>query len=212
MTNIVERLRKLSAETTLMQSIPVQEAARYIEFLESSWDRCRSECEEHEQLASVKKERDELVAALEKINNVSLGHPYAGVTCGELARAAIAKLGADKTGERKGYEMIDKELLELAAKAAGFKICSYQHGKANCYGLDGKHNFHWNPLTDDGDALRLAVKLELTLGIPFDHTIAMVWTNDISNFIGNAEKEGGIYAATRRAIVRAAAAIGKNMK
>jgi hypothetical protein len=70
----------------------------------------------------------------------------------------------------------------------------------------------WNPLIDDGEALRLAVNLELTLGAPFDRTIAMVWTNDITNFTGSAEKEGNIYAATRRAIVKAAANIGKNMK
>lgn len=33
----------------------------------------------------------DLLAALEQINNVALGHPYAGCTCGEIARAAIAK-------------------------------------------------------------------------------------------------------------------------
>lgn len=51
--------------------------------------------------------------------------------------------------------MTDKELLELAAKAAG-----YQYAKFGGYivvdGIPG----NWNPLTDDGDALRLAVKLK----------------------------------------------------
>jgi hypothetical protein len=105
--------------------------------------------------------------------------------------------------------MTDKKLLELAAKAAGIDL-NQVNGPIVNGGVRLQDN--WNPLTDDGDALRLAVKLELTLGAPFDHTIAMVWTSDITNFTGSAEKEGNIYAATRRAIVKAAANIGKNMK
>ena len=41
------------------------------------------------QLVEMQKRVDLLKAALEKINNVALGHPYAGCTCGEIARAAI---------------------------------------------------------------------------------------------------------------------------
>lgn len=52
----------------------------------------------------------------------------------------------------------DRELLEMAAKAA-----RYQYAKHGGYivvdGIPG----NWNPLTDDGDALRLAVKLEIEL-------------------------------------------------
>lgn len=55
---------------------------------------------------------------------------------------------------------------------------------------------HWNPLVDDGDALRLAAKLYLWEPIRLAH-------REVS-----ADVE--IYAATRRAIVRAAAAIGKD--
>jgi len=106
--------------------------------------------------------------------------------------------------------MTDKELLELAAKAAGIID---GHWLGDCFWVgayDG--GYEWNPLTDDGDALRLAVKLELTIGKPFEHKIALVWLDDITSFAGNSEKEGGIYAATRRAIVRAAAKIGKEIK
>ena len=66
----------------------------------------------------------------------------------------------------------------------------------------------WNPLTDDGDALRLAVKLGISVLY--------------SDFTGEAEARWnrGAYrlteygpddplAATRRAIVRAAAEIGR---
>lgn len=63
-------------------------------------------------------------------------------------------------------------------------------------------NVEWNPLTDDGDALRLAVALGLVVdcsrpsaGAPFySHTHAEIGCTDWN-------------AATRRAIVRAAAAM-----
>jgi hypothetical protein len=59
----------------------------------------------------------------------------------------------------------------------------------------------WNPLERDGDALRLAV----TLGI--------LASPELWNYIGFEQLLGKdkdcIYAATRRAIVRAAAAIGE---
>ena len=103
--------------------------------------------------------------------------------------------------------MTDKELLELAAKAVGIDLSD-----ATFDAWGDVIQSEWNPLIDDGEALRLAVNLELTLDAPFDRTIAMVWTNDITNFTGSAKKEGNIYAATRRAIVKAAANIGKNMK
>ena len=108
--------------------------------------------------------------------------------------------------------MTDKELLELAAKAAGISIGPYYANHDAYLKEPFQENIFWNPLTDDGDALRLAVKLELTIGKPFEHKIALVWLDDITSFAGNSEKEGGIYAATRRAIVRAAAEIGKEVK
>lgn len=80
--------------------------------------------------------------------------------------------------------MTDKELLELAAKAA--------------FGEFGKQIVEggWNPLTDDGDALRLAVKC---LGVYMLKYSSEDWEY--------CKQDG--YAATRRAIVRAAAAIGE---
>lgn len=99
----------------------------------------------------------------------------------------------------------NKTLLELAAKAAGV-ILEY----ADDEGLkpyDSKTNVDWNPLTDDGDALRLAVKLGLHI---------TVWPDAIgigTNGKGYEELKwtDDPYAATRRAIVRAAAAIGESM-
>jgi hypothetical protein len=103
--------------------------------------------------------------------------------------------------------MSDRELLELAAKAA-FPDCS-----TLTYPLDWVRDCvgEWSPLTDDGDALRLAVKLELDLLIYADG--AEVLSKTTSPILEDAYKDHGMdaCAATRRAIVRAAAAIADAM-
>lgn len=115
--------------------------------------------------------------------------------------------------------MNDRELLELAAKAAGHKIGNWieAQGFKSGFATDAQVEV-WNPLTDDGDALRLAVKLQLT--IENDHL------NSDSCCVSNRddgvsiEESSGLagdsisatdYATTRRAIVRAAAEIGRGM-
>ena len=53
--------------------------------------------------------------------------------------------------------MTDRELLELAAKAAGYILGAHSiHAHKVCLG-----GVEWNPLTDDGDALRLASDLSI---------------------------------------------------
>jgi hypothetical protein len=59
--------------------------------------------------------------------------------------------------------MSDKELLKDAAKAAGIKLVFDADGfPRNCTGMEPAMNIFaaklWNPIDDDGDALRL--KLE----------------------------------------------------
>jgi hypothetical protein len=109
--------------------------------------------------------------------------------------------------------MNDREMLELAAKAAGHKIDWYipTSGSDEPY-IDGRV---WNPLTDDADALRLAVKLGLSVG-PHPKLKEMeCWIFPISSehSVQVCEPVGNdAFAATRRAIVRAAAEIGKGMK
>lgn len=98
----------------------------------------------------------------------------------------------------------DRELLELAAKAAGHKLGEDWSCLPEGIFINGDDRFsgdEWNPLTDDGDALRLAVKLNLLYG--------KVFTRGVSD---NHEDGDDIYAATRRAIVRAAAKIGEAMQ
>ena len=98
----------------------------------------------------------------------------------------------------------DRELLELAAKAAG-----YQYMPANgCIVVDGIPGT-WNPLTDDGDALRLAVRLSLMIDTDYNSHTA-VGSASLGEIL--EDHNGDPLAATRRAIVRAAAAIGDGMQ
>ena len=104
--------------------------------------------------------------------------------------------------------MTDRELLEAAAKAAG--IAGEWQAGAFFIGdqIDpdyGPMVRAWNPLRNDGDALRLAVALELDFMVrsaPFKATVSAPG--------GHWVEESGAdrLTATRRAIVRAAAAIG----
>ena len=94
--------------------------------------------------------------------------------------------------------MTDRELLELAAKAIGIKL------RYNSWGnRDARQP--WDPLTDDGDALRLAVKLKIRIGF---RPCAYADTPSGVRFFGAHERDDAD-ARTRRAIVRAAAEIGK---
>ena len=140
--------------------------------------------------------------------------------------------------------MTDRELLELAAKAAGWTGWQSKHGYWNLTSPEGESSTHchhwnaycpdtgeklreptfadaiaqtnWNPLTDDGDALRLAVKIGIRdyFGIEVQKTCAQAtcfepWEHCEFEYHGDNQDP---YAATRRAIVRAAAEIGKEMK
>ena len=88
----------------------------------------------------------------------------------------------------------DRELLEAAAKAAGIDL------------LRGPY-ITWNPLTDDGDAFRLMVKLDIDVVHAFGTRTAVA-----ENTSGYAAEGQDPYKSTRRAIVHAAADIGKEMK
>ena len=106
--------------------------------------------------------------------------------------------------------MTDREMLEMAAKAAGIDISRMTYMEDNYF--YGNH-IKWAPLTDDGDALRLAVKLDFRIDVDKDRAWAAVMTPrhlGIDSILETNEN-GDPYAATRRAIVRAAAEIGKAM-
>jgi hypothetical protein len=105
--------------------------------------------------------------------------------------------------------MNDKALLEFAAKAANIRLGAFVAPRAATTS-DGL----WAPLDDDGDALRLAVKLDIDFYQGDDDGPAMY----AGYFIGVREQwcieQHGVdkQSAARRAIVRAAAEIGKAMQ
>jgi len=99
----------------------------------------------------------------------------------------------------------DRELLELAAKAAGLKVI-YNAGDRGLWLPE--EDDEWNPLTDDGDALRLAVKLRFRVDVDFDRVDVSDQFGAAAEYLYRLPSPTDPYAATRRAIVRAAAEIG----
>lgn len=107
--------------------------------------------------------------------------------------------------------MTDRELLEKAAKAAELDTLMWCGPRGwLCEENGSLPRYYWNPLTDDGAALRLAVKLRMKLRIEDYGGAARI--DDGGRWSAcEAHLHGGTEAATRRAIVRAAASIGEKM-
>ena len=100
--------------------------------------------------------------------------------------------------------MTDKELIELAAKAAGITGTWHRKGFV---AYSGWSKGIFNPLTDDGDALRLAVNIGISIEVSDYGVDAVIQSG--RKFEGWGSR---IECAARRAITRAAAQIGKEMK
>lgn len=118
--------------------------------------------------------------------------------------------------------MNDRELLELAARAAGIKARWFrvnkwrqvggnrmQTGQEDVFGTH--HRKPWNPLTDDGDALRLAVKRGLVVTPDRENQRTLVSNQAGHEYCAIYWDKLGEMAATRLAITEAAAEIGKSM-
>ena len=101
----------------------------------------------------------------------------------------------------------DRELLVLAAKAASYEYCKHG-GYIVVDGIPGKN---WDPLTDDGDALRLAVKLKIDILQRIAEPRVAAVAAMHSPKIESVPDEGQRLSVTRTVIVRAAAAIGEKM-
>jgi len=113
--------------------------------------------------------------------------------------------------KQQEMKMDDKRLLRLAALAAGYKSFEYFETSGDEPGLyvhDNSVGF-WMPLSDDGDALRLSVHLNIHIYQYGELTTTRAST-DIYSY--DVRADGDKYAATRRAIVRAAAAIGEQLE
>ena len=105
--------------------------------------------------------------------------------------------------------MTDRELLEAAAKAAGLEI--YIEAIGSRLEVTYRNTLKlWNPLTDDGDALRLAVTLRIVIDFWLIPHLGMAGTVNFGKYhdaIFISEQD--IQESTRRAIVEAAAEIGR---
>ena len=99
--------------------------------------------------------------------------------------------------------MTDRELIEAAAKAAGIAY-EFHHGCGDSLHLTDPASpaIYWNPLVNDGQALRLAVTLGLVVDCGRPSAGQPFYSHEFAE-IGNADPA----ASTRRAITRAAAAL-----
>lgn len=105
----------------------------------------------------------------------------------------------------------DRELLELAAKAAGYETWWGRDHQDEMLFMRLKNpdptgkcsGIGWNPLTDDGDALRLAADALGVIEFVIDE-----WPDEEAGVMRRKVNK----PATRRAIVRAAAVIGEAMQ
>lgn len=114
--------------------------------------------------------------------------------------------------------MSDRDLLEKAAKAAGIEGQYFESDNPIHTGIyRAGHDYYWNPLISDSEALRLAVKLHIGVR-PHgpDHwqqpnVVVALW--NVGDQGGRVVVESGDdpERATRRAIVRAAASLGEKM-
>jgi hypothetical protein len=113
----------------------------------------------------------------------------------------------------------DRELLKLAAKAARYPVRGIAAQMVSYLPEDAPHlvigndrggDSVWNPLTDDGDALRLAVKLGMAVSVCLRMPDGD-FTAILGSGIDSEKHKDDPYAATRRAIVRAAAEIGSDL-
>lgn len=105
--------------------------------------------------------------------------------------------------------MTDRELLELAAKAAGYGV---EWDDVDC---------PWNPANDDGDSRRLqvALSIDLRFGVsdnfgPYVQARNEVRRGDVIDFhecYQWVSLHPDANAAVRRAVLEVAAAIGQSM-
>ena len=109
--------------------------------------------------------------------------------------------------------MSDRELLDFAAKAAGIEWYGYfGDDTCECQYLDIGPNdvVPWNPLTDDGDALRLAATCHMVLDWSGSELHVRFWLTqspEAPTLTFKSSDCGGDKAT----IVRAAAEIGRAM-
>lgn len=110
--------------------------------------------------------------------------------------------------------MDDRELLEAAARAAGVDVRWHEPWQCHVHvgawhagrPLMHRGQMAWSPLADDGDAFRLAVALRMEVDVYYGEVASGEEGDRQQTLIGEGDDR---CAEVRRAIVRAAAEIGK---
>ena len=107
----------------------------------------------------------------------------------------------------------DIGLLKRAAKAVRKKYSARPHG--NEPGLfvmiDETSGYYWNPLSDDGEAFKLAMQLSLSIVVDAERGVVQVGRHDFKKDV-RVKNPTGLRAAARRAIVKAASKVYRMKK
>ena len=105
-----------------------------------------------------------------------------------------------------------RELIQMAAKAIGYQVIDWYGDKFPTH--DGEKLIGWNPLSDDGDSRRLQIALGMNLYITNKYALAELISDSEEPAITRKEycTEETKGAAARKAVVRVAAEIGRQMK
>jgi hypothetical protein len=117
---------------------------------------------------------------------------------------------------RKQLDPADFELLVLASRALGAIRVETVEGEqwVNLHFEDGSTMFGWNPLRHSDDTFNLIVKLRLTLEVFHDRAVAkthFIHSGQAKFIFAEVMTGDDAPVATRRAITRAAAEIGKTV-
>lgn len=105
--------------------------------------------------------------------------------------------------------MTDREMLELAAKAADLHV-KVASNSGRGLKVHGNCNW-WNPLADDGDALRLAARLNMDIEIN-EFFVIVYCPSELGCIRIELEIKEEKMKTARLVITMAAAEIGEEMK
>lgn len=99
--------------------------------------------------------------------------------------------------------MDDRELLEKAANAAGYRVNLLSEERSGWYRWDTPEKMCWDPLTDDGDEARLEADLCMDVEWLGDRVIVHGWHAIYADHGGDkqaARRRAGVLAAAKRHI------------
>lgn len=106
--------------------------------------------------------------------------------------------------------MTDQELIQSAAKAAGFTYDPTMTGEdgtlVGCYRTDDvQTRYVWNPLSDEKDAIEVMIRVQINLEPKEDR----IWAHYGTNLHLSEPSDGATSPAFCRVITRMAAEVGK---